>query len=71
MARPRNSKDQGKRKTRTKWTPTEIQILMQLYPDHTNESIAIHLNKSIDSIKSRAKTLKLKKKEGFNGTINK
>lgn len=68
--RPKNSKDTKKRKNRSAWTVNDIELLIALYPTTTNAALATTLNKSKDSVKTRARIMGLKKKEGFyEGTV--
>lgn len=65
MSRPKNSKDQEKRKPRVKWSNEDMQSLILLYPNTKNDMIAKVLNKSKDSVKARARALGLKKSSQF------
>lgn len=44
-----------------KWTVEDLETLIRLYPDHSNSSIAKHLDRTLKQIKSKAKKLKLRK----------
>lgn len=45
------------------WTPEEIKILIELYPNTHNKEIAEKLNRSILSVKTKAKKLKIAKND--------
>jgi hypothetical protein len=44
-----------------RWTPEEIDILRELYPDHSNLDIAQGLNRSVKSVVSKAHNIGLRK----------
>ena len=44
-----------------RWSPSEIEKLKQLYPDHSNLDIAQMLNRTVKSVVSKAHNLGLKK----------
>lgn len=47
------------------WTPEEVKILIELYPDRQTKDIAIILNRKIASVYNKANWLDLKKSESF------
>ncbi|QLE02903.1 HNH endonuclease [Galbibacter sp. BG1] len=52
---------------RRNWTTEQEKLLTELYPKTHTREIAKRLNKSYESVKSRATVLKLKKAVGFHG----
>jgi len=47
------------------WTPKELEILRKLYPDNSNDSISILIDRSTSAIAHKAHRLKLRKSEEF------
>jgi len=48
-----------------KWTLEEQEILINLYPNHSNSSIAIRLGRTVGQVDGKAAKLKLRKSAGY------
>ena len=54
---------------RKAWFPADIEILMELYPDHTSAYVGQVLGRSVSSVHNKAFTLGLAKAPGFWKTV--
>lgn len=59
------------RKGWSTWTVGQDRLLRELYPDHTNGTIAVRLGKPRHAVERRAQELRLRKPEGFNKVFTK
>jgi len=50
---------------REPWTTKEVSQLVQLYPDHNNEIVALAVGRSVSAVALKAHRLGLKKSEKF------
>lgn len=53
------------RKGWSTWTEGQDRLLRELYPEHTNGTIAVRLGKPRHAVEKRAQELRLRKPEGF------
>lgn len=59
------TKSKGIRAPRQEWTAAQLHTLRALYPDHSAESVAQAIGRSVASVYNKAFTLGLRKSPGF------
>lgn len=54
---------------RSPWTPLELDMLRQLYPNNSNDAVAELIGRSVSAIAHKAHRLHLRKSAEFNASV--